>query len=223
MRLIVLDTETSGLKPPVGVCECAFIELDPDTLAEIGRYHSLIDPELPITPSASGIHRITDDQVADKPTLTEWFEIVLENIFLDQDVVMVAHNAAFDHPLVKKHLGRSQPLCTLKLARKVFPDADDHKLATLKYMLKLGEGGFSHSALADVEDCADLLRICVREMGMSVGELAEEFNKPQLLDKMPFGKHKGVKMVDVPKSYLSWLRKQDNIDGDLLFTLQQIA
>lgn len=223
MRLIVLDTETSGLTAPVGVCECAFVELDPLSLSEINRCYSLIDPEVPISPSASGIHRITDDMVTHMPTLQEWFEIVLGDPFAGQDVVMVAHNARFDHPLVKAHLGNSLPLCTLKLARLVYPDAPDHKLATLKYLLRLGTGGHSHGALADVEDCADLLRLCQRELGLSIEHLVEEANRPRLLDKMPFGKHKGLPMKEVPRSYLSWLRKQDNIDGDLLYTLQQLA
>lgn len=223
MRLIVLDTETSGLQPPIGVCECAFIELDPLTLSEIGRYHSLIDPEVAISPSASGIHRITDDMVVNEPTLQEWFEIVLGNPFAGQEVVMVAHNAPFDYPLVKVHLGSSLPLCTLKLARMVYPDAPDHKLATLKYLLKLGQGGHSHSALADVEDCADLLRRCQDELGLSIDQLVAEANKPRFIDKMPFGKHKGLPIKEVPRSYLSWLKKQDNIDGDLLYTLSQLV
>jgi DNA polymerase III epsilon subunit-like protein len=224
MHLIVLDTETSGLTPPVGVCECAFIEIDPATLNEVRRAHSLIDPQVPISPSASGVHRITNAMVEHEPTLQEWFEIVLDNPFAGQEVVMVAHNARFDHPLVKPHLGDSVTICTLKLARLAFPDAPDHKLATLKYMFNLGtEGAASHGALADVEDCADLLRLCANKLQMSLYDMIALCNKPQLLSVMPFGKHKGIPFSKVPKSYLAWLRKQDNIDEDVKYTLSQMA
>ena len=32
---------------------------------------------------------------------------------------------------------------------------------------------------------------------------------------MPFGKHKGVKMANVPESYLIWLYENSNIYGEL--------
>ena len=36
---------------------------------------------------------------------------------------------------------------------------------------------------------------------------------------MPFGKHKGQKMDQVPTDYLNWLKKTD-IDEDLAYTVQ---
>lgn len=35
-------------------------------------------------------------------------------------------------------------------------------------------------------------------------------------DEMPFGKHKGESMGDVPASYLLWLSNQDYIQNELL-------
>ena len=34
--------------------------------------------------------------------------------------------------------------------------------------------------------------------------------------RMPFGKHKGERVVDVPKEYLRWLRETTDIRGPLL-------
>lgn len=223
MRLIVLDTETSGFKQPAGVCECAFIELDPSSLEEIGRVHSLIDPEVDIQPSASGVHGITNDMVGDQPTLQEWFEIVLENPFEGEDVLMVAHNSAYDHPFVAPYLGNSRQLCTLRLSRIALPDADDHKLSTLKYTYGLGDkGSRSHGALADVLDCCDLLRVIAGKLNTDIEGLIDIHDAPRMVDKMPFGKHKGVKLTDVPKSYFQWLLKQDNVDSDLRQSIEKI-
>jgi uncharacterized protein (DUF3820 family) len=36
---------------------------------------------------------------------------------------------------------------------------------------------------------------------------------------MPFGKHKGLKMEEVPADYLQWLAKTD-LDGDLRYTVE---
>ena len=42
-------------------------------------------------------------------------------------------------------------------------------------------------------------------------------NGPVLIARMPFGKHKGQKMAQVPTSYLNWLLGTD-IDDDLAYT-----
>ena len=36
---------------------------------------------------------------------------------------------------------------------------------------------------------------------------------------MPFGKHKGLKMAEVPKDYLQWLSGTD-LDEDLAYTVR---
>ncbi len=224
MKLIVLDTETSGFKEPSGVCECAIIELDPDTLDEVARHRSLIDPQVPIQPGASGIHRITDDMVVDSPTLEEFFHVVLEKKYENEPMIMVAHNAQFDHKYVKPYLPLAATLCTLRLARVAYPDADDHKLPTLKYMFKLGSGGISHSALGDVEDTVDLLRLLCHELDMNIPALVEFQHKPKLLTKMPFGKDwKGKPIRDVPVSFLQWALKQPNPDVDLVYTIETLG
>jgi exodeoxyribonuclease X len=224
-HLIVLDTETSGLKDPVGVCEIGIIELDVTTLAEVGRFRSLIDPQVPISHAASGVHRITDDMVGDAPTLEEYFHIVLEHRYTDKNVLMVAHNKSFDYPKVKQYLGNSQALCTLRLAQKAWPDAENHKLATLKFMYKLGRmGSTSHNALADVEDTADLLRLLKFTTGLSLQELLEFEVAPRIVEIMPFSKHKDSPLKDVPKSFWTWLLKQggEGVDPDLAYSVNLI-
>lgn len=222
-HVLVADTETSGLKDPVGVCEVGIIEVDQITLAEVDRQRSLIDPELPISASASGIHRITNDMVVNEPNLDEYFNVVLGGRYNEKRIIMVAHNAPFDFPKLKAYMGvEPVALCTLRLARKIWPDAEDHKLATLKFLFGLGRrDGHSHSALDDVEDTADLLRLIVKETGMTVQELVELQRKPTIVKIMPFSKHKGEPLESVPVSFWIWLSKQagEGVDSDLAYSV----
>lgn len=220
-RLIVLDTETSGLGEDSAVCEIAFLEFDRD-FNVLQKHRSLIDPQCPISPAASGIHRITNDMVKDEPTLDEYFHDVLGNPFGDAKVLMVAHNAAFDIKYVHKYFSSYEVLCTLKLARIIYPDAPDHKLATLKYMLSLGDGGFSHTALADVEDCFGLLNSMREEANLDLDGLIRLSRTPIKIEVMPFGKHKGVALEKLPKGYVQWLFNLDNLDDNLRWSLEQL-
>ena len=74
LRYYIVDTETSGTDETAGVCEVAFLEID-ENFNELARVQSLIDPEVMISPSASGIHGLVDDDVKDFPTLSEFFGV----------------------------------------------------------------------------------------------------------------------------------------------------
>lgn len=228
-KLIVLDTETTGMQEPVEVCECAFVVLNPDTLIEEGRFHSLIDPQRSIQPSASGIHTITNDMVGDSPTLDEWFYDVLGDPFRHENVVMAAHKADYDYPKVKKYFGKdSVPLCTLRLARQAWEapeEVDDHKLSTLKYTFNLGEmGSRSHGALADVLDCADLLRGLAFKYQTNIDGLLDIAASPIIIKRWTFGKHKGQLLSETPKDYLRWVLRQPEgqFDADLIASIKEI-
>ena len=224
IRVIVADTETSGLNKEDGPCEVAWVEIDED-MNVIDRVHSLIDPQVPIKASASGIHSITDRIVAEAPTLDEFFDEVLGNPFQNDQIVFVAHNAPFDWKFFKKyipnHLGT---ICTLRLARHIFPDEENHKLQTLRYSLGLedGEGGGAHTAMGDVEVCLNLLRAAVNKDGGTLMEMMEISETPITVKTMPFGKHKGTKLGALPTQYVQWLLGLDNIDDDLRGSLEQL-
>jgi exodeoxyribonuclease X len=217
-RFIVADTETTGPTPADAVVELAWVELDAE-MQVLDRQHSLIDPQRPISHGASGVHGITIDMVTEAPTLPEFFEHCYHSL-LTGDVVFIAHNAQFD----LRYLGPYIPtlaieLCTLRLARKFFPGAENHKLSTLMYELGLVRGT-SHRADGDVDTTVDLLRKCVEASGMTLTELAESCAQPEVVEQMPFGKYKGRRMADVPRDYFDWLLKQGgHIDRDLKFTI----
>jgi len=76
---------------------------------------------------------------------------------------LVAHNAAFDRKfwvgeLARLGLPAPQPFaCTMLLARRLYPQAPNHKLGSLVDYHRLPRTGAAHRALADAEMAAELL------------------------------------------------------------------
>ncbi|MFV8834183.1 3'-5' exonuclease [Aquisalimonas sp.] len=93
-RIVVLDTETTGMQPYAGdgLVEIALIEYH--GLVPTGReFCSLIHPGRPIPPETTAIHGLGDADVVDAPSL----ERVLDDIvaFLD-GALLVGHHIGFD-------------------------------------------------------------------------------------------------------------------------------
>ena len=216
-RYLVLDTETTGVDEDARVVEIAWIELDED-LKEVHRIRSLIDPEMPIPPSAMGVHHITDEMVEAKPTLEEFFhQLKPIDLAPDDQVVLIAHNAQFDKRFIEDFLPVSDTLCTLRLSRYFWPDAPDHKLQTLRYHFKLGGKQGAHGALSDCETTLALLRHMTKSETLESLRLLCRGALPTR--RMPFGKYRGELIEDVPGGYRAWLLGQD-IDIDLWTALK---
>lgn len=216
MRFLILDTETTGLSKDDKICEIAFSEVDAD-LNVLTSGRSLINPERPISHGAGAVNGLTDAMVADAPTIEEYMAGEGRALVGD-DVVVVAHSAAFDMKYLQPHLTEgTQSLCTLKVARIIYPDADNHKLVTLAYMLNiLGERGQAHSASGDVAQLIEVLRCMLRDSGHTLEELIHVQNIPVVVTKINFGKHKGTKLCDLPSDYINWLlTKCTNLNPDL--------
>lgn len=219
-RYLVADVETTGIRPTDRIVEIAWVEITPE-LEPVEWVQSYIDPEMPIPAAASGVHHITNEMVADAPTIQEFFNIVRDGQNLGE-FVLIAHNSAFDRRFLEPHatavLGE---LCTLRLARRLYPDLDNHKLQTLRYEMGL-DSGTAHSAIGDITALFSFLKLLSKDTGMSLPELVHLSKQPLAVTKMPFGKHRGEPLSALPDSYVSWLlTKADNIDDDLRFSLEQ--
>lgn len=218
-RWLYGDVETTGTDDTDRIVELAWIEFD-EQLNEIDRFHTLVDPERLISPSAMGVHHITDEMVEDAPTLAEVFDIVKPNAFTEDDeVVLCAHNAQFDYRFLKEVIPIVDQLCTLRLARYFWPDVQDHKLQTLRYTFKLQGGEGAHGALEDCETGIALLRFMCQERGVTLQQLLDYTRNPLPMKKIPFGKHRGSNITDLPRGYRVWLLGQD-IDEDLRYAVK---
>lgn len=219
-RYLLGDVETTGFSGTPGVVEIAWFEVDED-LNIIDKQYSLIDPQRPIDPGASGVHHITNSMVAEAPTMSEFFEYIYGGK-IEGDIVLVAHNSKYDREFFGPWCNKlNHEICTLKLARRYLPEQDNHKLQTLRYSLGL-DAGTAHSAEGDVTALYNLLRHLLDLSGETLESLITRSSEPLFVHQMPFGKHKGTPIQEVPKDYLQWLSRQDNVDPDLRYTLDKV-
>jgi DNA polymerase III epsilon subunit-like protein len=202
-RMIVLDFETTGLQPGYRPVEIAWLEFD--SLYKVSQsVTSLIDPQIPIEPGAQKVHGISSEMLAGMPTLEEFLQGEHADKFADEHVLVVAHNAAFDLPMFAPFCKKATSLCTMRLAQALYPTAENHKLQTLASMFAV-EVEPTHRAMADVGACFELLRTIAKKEDKSIDELlvVASYTSPESL--MPFGKHKGKMIKDLPSDYVAWL------------------
>src|SRR5258706_12439866 len=137
-----IDVETSGIDPAIhGVVEIATVDVTvepvPDQHPLVTRgemWSSLVNPGHEIPPGASAVHDITDEMVKDAPTLFD----VMERIVTGPDPdYYCAHNSRFDSRFFDQTILRRPWLDTYRIALWLWPHAPEHKLATLRYWLKL--------------------------------------------------------------------------------------
>jgi len=202
-RMIVLDFETTGLQPGNRPVEIAWLEFD--SLYKVSQsVTSLIDPQIPIEPGAQKVHGISAEMLADKPTLEQFLQGEHADKFANEHVLVVAHNAAFDLPMFEPFCKKATALCTMRLAQALYPTAENHRLSTLVSMFAV-EVEPTHRALADVGACFELLRAIASKEDKSLDELLAISSQISPESLMPFGKHKGKMIKDLPSDYVSWL------------------
>jgi exodeoxyribonuclease X len=216
MKIRVVDTETTGMGDDAKLVEIAWVDVD--YLALKGRMGDqkqyLIKPGIPIPPEASAIHHITDEMVERDGVLFGQIHPEL----IDGADMFAAHNAEFDRRFVGAMEKRW--ICTMRCARHLYRDAPGFSNQTLRDHLKLPnppeEAGHAHRALYDAFVTAHLLS---RMLDIKTPtELVTLTQKPIFYRSLPFGKHKGEPIEDVPTSYLKWARGQD-FDDDIKFTI----
>ena len=164
-KLIVLDTETTGLKVDQGhrVVDIGAIVLK-DRKKTNEYFQSYVNPERLIDREAQEIHGISNEQLEKEPKFSEIAESFLEFV---QDSVLIIHNAPFDLGFLNTELQRAssnypklEEICeiedTLVLARKKFPGRRN-KLDDLadRYEIEGYDRTF-HGALVDANILADV-------------------------------------------------------------------
>ena len=129
-RLIVLDTETTGLDVDDGhkVIEIGCVEII-DRNVTTNFFHEYINPKRLIEEKAFEVHGISNERLEDKPIFSDIIDKFMNYI---SNSPLVIHNAPFDVGFLRAEIGFSgqnpdninierEILDTLKIARKTFP------------------------------------------------------------------------------------------------------
>lgn len=194
MREIVLDTETTGLKPEEGhrIIEIGALEMI-NHVPTGKTLHLYINPERPIEPDAVAIHGITDERVANEPLFADIADQFMEFIGSSQ---MVIHNARFDMGFINaelKRLGREElpmerAIDTLDMARRRFPGGQASLDALCRKFNIDNSHRELHGAMIDTDLLADVYIELLggRQPGLSLaGPEASKASPEQAIEAAP--------------------------------------
>jgi DNA polymerase-3 subunit epsilon len=210
-RPIYYDTETTGTRS------------DKDRIVEIAAFDPalnrtfcyLVNPGIPIPPEATAVHNITDEMVREAPTFKEVGQLFID--FCAGETVLIAHNNdAFDKLFLEqeyKRAGLEIPkwlfIDSLKWSRKYRTDLPKHTLQHLREAFGI-PANQAHRALDDVIVLHEVFSRMIDDLSMeTVLELLSQSSK---LTHMPFGKHQGKLLSEVPKDYIRWLQENGALD-----------
>jgi DNA polymerase-3 subunit epsilon len=139
----------------------------------VERYVSLVNCGVRVPAFITSLTGITQAMVDGAPPADEVVPALLDFIGTD---ALAAHNASFDEKFLKAegalqgHGCRHRGLvCSLKLARRVFPGMSSYKLGMLAGALGLAFKSRAHRAEADAEVAAELLLHIGRRLGDAYG------------------------------------------------------
>ena len=156
---VVFDVETTGLSAERDrLIEIAAVKVKNG--AEIDSFESYINPKRPISELITRLTSITDDDVKDAP----FEEEVMTNFYnwLDEDDILVAHNAKFDLGFLDKSFERlglknknNASIDTLFISRAENKEAKRHGLSNLAklYKVRLVQ---HHRAIYDTKATAEI-------------------------------------------------------------------
>jgi exodeoxyribonuclease X len=235
---LVVDTETTGKDYKTAeIIESGFVIREDDSWTIFQELHK--PTNTPIPPVVSSICYITNKMVVDKQSFIDskdTFQAVIDGYAAGY---LVAHNDFYDMRVLTNHgvdTTNHNWICTWRMAKKLFngmTDIEETNLPYLRFALELDVPieMYCHRAGNDSFITAKLLEVLVDLMestglidkDMPYGpQIAKWAAEPIIYERMPFGKHKGELMTEVPKSYWKWAmmnmdslnEEADNFDPD---------
>jgi len=186
--VIVLDFETTGLSPDYGdrAIEIGAVLVENNEVTD--SFQSLMNPGFRISSFIESYTGISNSMVADAPPCEDVMEQFAGFIGTHS---LVAHNASFDKRFLDsefRFIGRSRhnPMaCSMLAARRVYPQAANHKLETLVRYCEIETDGTFHRALADAEMTGRLWISMARHIEGAFGLRNISFELMQKLSRVP--------------------------------------
>lgn len=215
MTAVLIDTETTGLNEPEAV-EVAHAVLgatprEPAYAAAIAVQR--LRPSKRCELGALATHHILDAELADCPPSSSYR-------LPEGTAYVIGHNIDYDWGAIGKPDVRR--ICTLAFARQLWPEADSHSLGAMLYLLlpptlaRAAQTG-RHSARGDAHNTLVFLFRFILPLlpGAYSWETLWRYSERARVPKvMPFGKHRGELIADLPGDYVQWCLRQGDDFGD---------
>ena len=165
--IAVIDFETTGMSPghSCRATEIAAVIVEDGRI--VARYQNLMNSGAYVPPFIESLTGISNAMLRKAPPAAEVMAQVAE--FVGR-TPLVAHNASFDQKFWDAELGLIQRqrvqdfACSMLLARRLLPQAPNHKLGTLNSWAQLPHTGQAHRAMADAEMAANLMLFMVAQL-----------------------------------------------------------
>lgn len=233
MKIILLDTETTGIFEKDRVCQLAFFVLNEEL--EIEEIHNdMCKPPLAISYEAMAVHHITPEMVENEPvcTQTRAYQRLLE--LNTPHNLLVIQNASFDLGMLAKEgfISQMNLIDTFRILRFYYPLEGSFSLQYKRYQWGLykqeetfakqyGLSINAHDALGDVVVLKHLFeKLCDEHSLPQMILLCEE---PMLLTYVPYGKQKGKKFLELActaRHELQYMLGANGLDEDVRFSIQ---
>ena len=186
--VVVIDFETTGLSPGYGdrTIEVGAVLVSGNRIVD--RFQSLMNPEMRVSGFIEGYTGISNQMLAAAPPIREVINRLA--LFIGRHH-LVAHNASFDSRFLDAEYSRlkltreNEFACSMLAARRLYPDAPNHRLETLVHYKELTTDGVHHRALADAEMTAHLWIRMIEDLRSSFGIREISFKLMQQLAKVP--------------------------------------
>ena len=210
MTALIFDTEVNSLEAKE-VIELAYLGVHFfEGLIVCGEISTRrFKPTQPFDAGAVAVHGICPADVAgcwDSADAT-----------LPPSEYIIAHNVDFDAEVMK--ITDRKRICTLALCRRLWPDFKSHTLSAM-FLELFGMNRTNVAILKDAHsadtDVLILMQILNRIIGTAeVYSMADLFSLSEICripTHMPFGKHRGTPLDELPRDYVGWLMRQDDVD-----------
>ena len=183
---IILDFETTGLSPQLGdrAIEIGAICIKNGEI--IDQFQELMNPGFRIDSFIESYTGISNAMLAKAPCCADVMHRFSDFI---GDYNLIAHNASFDKRFLDAELGRvsrnysGKFACSMLAARRLYPNAPNHKLGTLVEYVNIPTDGVYHRALDDSKMTAGLWLAMLKEIKHSYGRADIPFSLMQKLIK----------------------------------------
>jgi exodeoxyribonuclease X len=235
---LILDTETTGKDYKTAeIIEAGFVIREDNDWTLFQELHKPLSG--PIPPMVESICYITNKMVEDKPSFVDSRDVFQSVVEGYKNGYLLAHNHFYDMRVLRNHGVDTDDynwICTWRMAKKLFngmAEIESTSLPYLRFALELDvpiemhchrAGNDSYITGRLLEALVELMETTgLLELDKPYGpQIAYWAAQPIIYERMPFGKHKGELMTDVPKSYWIWATKNmdslnedaDNFDPD---------
>lgn len=225
MHAIILDTETHTLNGyPIEVAYAPIqLQQGKISLDKAQIFDQFYQVDEPISYAAMAVHHILESDLIDQPHYTS-FRLPEETVYI------IGHNIDYDIRAIQKcgvDTSNIKAICTLALARLVWPDVEAHNISALIYMISKGSEKArdmikkAHRADMDIILTANILMHIVHHLQIdSIDALYAASEAARIPRVMNFGKHRGTAIADLPNDYIQWLLRQDELDPYLRKALE---